>query len=163
MTRMFLTLAAVAAFFTWSHAAEAQKPSGRSSGIFGKGEPVQGFTRNGEQGIGLFGPAGGARAQHSSTQRNRAQQYGARHYVAQQFGGPNFPGTSAFSVGYRPQLQTNLQYQLQVPYPSQQNGVSYSYSEDGELQVRPVIMGNPANSLVPAGAFGFGPGAIYGW
>jgi hypothetical protein len=28
---------------------------------------------------------------------------------------------------------------------------------------RPVVYGNPAHSFVPAAAFGFGPGAIYGW
>jgi hypothetical protein len=174
MNRMFLTLATLAATFTLSQAAQAEKPSGKQSVIFGQTPKAQGFTRNGEQGIGLFGPAGGTRTQRSSAQlrtaqrimaqRFAAQQYGTQQYSAQQygtqsFGVPAYQGASAYSSTYRPQLQ----YNLQVPYPSQQYGYSYSYSEDGDLSVRRVIMGNPANSFVPAAAFGFGPGAIFGW
>jgi hypothetical protein len=39
---------------------------------------------------------------------------------------------------------------------SNYGGLNYGYN-------RPVVYGNPANSFAPAGAFGFGPGAIFGW
>jgi len=66
----------------------------------------------------------------------------------------------ANSSAYVPRLQTNLQFpHLQVPYRTQ----GYVDIEYDDGTTGSVLMGNPANSFVPAGAFGFGPGAIYGW
>jgi len=41
-------------------------------------------------------------------------------------------------------------------------GNGFGYGGYGGLYRAPVY-GNPANSFAPAGAFGFGPGALFGW
>jgi hypothetical protein len=171
MTRFLLTLTALATTLTWAHSAWAEKPAARQPIAFGpngaSGEKIQGFTRKGQEGIGLFGPAGRVsprapqvqqppvQSARSTLQRSAHRQANSQFFYAQQFGaaGAYIPPVYTSPFISRPQPR------LQVPYPSQ--GFVDVVYDDGTTGR--VLMGNPANSFAPAGAFGFGPGAIYGW
>ena len=51
-----------------------------------------------------------------------------------------------------------MQYGLQVSHPATVYGEIET--ENGMMSGK---MANPANALAPAGAYGFGPGALYRW
>jgi hypothetical protein len=184
MTRFLLTLTALAATLLSVESTWAEKPAPRQPIAYGpngaSGDKLPGFIQKGKEGLGLFGPAGRvvtplptvtpakarrppayqaptqrATIRRSSFQRSVIPQPNFHLPAAQQFGaaGAFIPPVYSSPWAARPQAR------LQVPYPSQ-GFVDVEYDDGSTGRV---LMGNPANSFAPAGAFGFGPGAIYGW
>jgi hypothetical protein len=155
MTLLLPAMTLLATTFMFTGSAPAANPVIANALKVGVAPKGQGFTRKGMQGVGLYGTAG------------RRQ--------AQQFAPPTMPTTYYGASQYRPQLQYGLQYgglqyglQYGLRYPMQYGlQVRHPLTIEGEIETENGtiggVMGNPANSFAPAGAYGFGPGAIFGW
>jgi hypothetical protein len=158
MTRIFSAMTLLATCLVFSGTASAAKPVKRQVPQGANGGLVPGFAGNGAQAGGPFGAAGRVQRQPFAPRTMPTAFQSSSRYRPQLQYGLQYGLQTGLQYGRQHGLQTGLQYGLQTPYPSTVYGEIET--ENGMMSGK---MANPANAFAPAGQYGFGPGAVYGW